>query len=62
MTTGSIYETEYHDRPTYPKPDRQIDADVAIIGGGLTGISAALTLAEAGIKAVVLEAGDFLYS
>ncbi|MAK17606.1 MAG: FAD-dependent oxidoreductase, partial [SAR116 cluster bacterium] len=57
MTTGSIYETEYGNRPTYPKPDGQIDADVAIIGGGLTGISAALTLAEASIKPVVLEAG-----
>ena len=29
--------------------------DVAIIGGGFTGISAALHLAEAGVKAVVLE-------
>jgi len=57
MTTGSIYEIEYSNRPTYPTPDGQIDADIAIIGGGLTGISAALTLAEAGIKAVVLEAG-----
>ena len=57
MTGGSIYETEYGERPTYPHPDGQIDADIAIIGGGLTGISAALTLAEAGIRAVVLEAG-----
>jgi len=57
MTTGSIYEIEYSDRATYPTPTGQIDADIAIIGGGLTGISAALTLAEAGIRAVVLEAG-----
>ncbi|MCB1384897.1 MAG: FAD-binding oxidoreductase [Nitratireductor sp.] len=32
------------------------DCDVAIIGGGLTGISAALHLARAGYKTVVLEA------
>ena len=57
MSTVSIYESEFVDRPTYPLPDGQIDADAAIIGGGLTGISAALTLAEAGIRAVVLEAG-----
>jgi len=31
--------------------------DVAIVGGGLAGLSAALTLARAGIDAVILEAG-----
>ena len=32
------------------------EADVAIVGGGFTGLSAALHLAEAGVKATVLEA------
>ena len=34
----------------------EADADVAIVGGGLTGCSAALHCAERGMKAVVLEA------
>ena len=33
-------------------------ADVAIVGGGYTGLSAALRLAEAGVRAVVLEAQE----
>lgn len=34
----------------------EVDADVAIVGGGYTGLSAALHLAQRGIKAAVLEA------
>jgi len=34
-------------------------ADVAIIGGGYTGLNAALTLRRAGVGVTVLEAGDF---
>lgn len=40
----------------YPKPDKNLEADVAIIGGGITGLSAAYVLAKAGKKVVVLEA------
>ena len=57
MTDDSIYESELPDRPSYPVPEGRTEADVAIVGGGLTGMSAALTLAESGISAVVLEAG-----
>jgi glycine/D-amino acid oxidase-like deaminating enzyme len=42
---------------TYPLSS-DLRADVAIIGGGYTGLSAALHLAEAGKTAVVLEAND----
>ncbi len=35
----------------------EVRADVAIVGGGYTGLSTALHLAQRGIKAVVLEAG-----
>lgn len=34
------------------------EADVVIVGGGFTGLSAALHLAEGGARAVVLEAGE----
>lgn len=39
-----------------PALAQDLDADVVIIGGGITGASAALTLAQAGYKAVLLEA------
>lgn len=42
-----------HDWPSLPA---DLTADVAIIGGGFTGLSAALHLAQAGIAPVVLEA------
>ena len=54
----SIYETEFAARPRYDALPESRTVDVAIIGGGLTGISAALTLAEAGFAPVVLEAGQ----
>jgi gamma-glutamylputrescine oxidase len=40
----------------FPPLEGNVRADVAIIGGGYTGLSAALHLAEAGIDAVVIEA------
>ena len=36
-----------------------IETDVAIVGGGFTGLSSALHLAEAGISATVVEANEF---
>ncbi len=51
------------DRTTPPAPptgplEGELRADVAIVGAGYTGLSAALHLAERGISAAVLEAGE----
>ena len=42
--------------PQQPQLQGKIDADICILGAGYTGLSAALELAEAGYRVVVLEA------
>ena len=41
--------------------DNEVHADVAIIGGGYTGLACAIAVAQGGAKAVVLEAGVIGY-
>jgi glycine/D-amino acid oxidase-like deaminating enzyme/nitrite reductase/ring-hydroxylating ferredoxin subunit len=41
--------------PQFAKLDRDVTADVAVIGGGITGLTAAFLLAEAGKTVVLLE-------
>jgi glycine/D-amino acid oxidase-like deaminating enzyme len=51
----------YATAPPAPETDRlvgAINADVAVIGAGYTGLSTALHLAESGVSVVVLEAGE----
>lgn len=52
----SWYEATITDRPRYPRLDGSRRADVVIVGGGFTGLSAAVHLAEAGADVVLLEA------
>jgi len=42
--------------PTYSKLDRDLEVDVAIIGAGITGVTAALLLKHAGKKVAVIDA------
>jgi gamma-glutamylputrescine oxidase len=54
----SLYAASADPAPAFPRLRENVRADVAIVGGGYTGLSAALHLAEAGISAVVLEANS----
>ncbi|SDR85665.1 FAD-dependent oxidoreductase [Actinopolymorpha singaporensis] len=42
--------------PTYPALDTDLDVDVAVVGGGLVGLTTALLAQRAGLQTVVLEA------
>jgi glycine/D-amino acid oxidase-like deaminating enzyme/nitrite reductase/ring-hydroxylating ferredoxin subunit len=42
--------------PEFPRLDRDITADVAVIGGGIVGVTTALLLHEAGARVVLIEA------
>jgi gamma-glutamylputrescine oxidase len=55
----SWYEDSVEDRPTYPILDGNRRADVAIVGGGFTGLSAAAHLAKAGVDVALVEAHRF---
>jgi glycine/D-amino acid oxidase-like deaminating enzyme/nitrite reductase/ring-hydroxylating ferredoxin subunit len=46
--------------PTFPKLTADIDAEVAIVGGGITGLTSAYLLAKAGVKVAVIDAGNIL--
>jgi glycine/D-amino acid oxidase-like deaminating enzyme/nitrite reductase/ring-hydroxylating ferredoxin subunit len=48
------------DIPSFPKLDRDIEADVAIVGAGISGITTAYLLAQEGLKVVLLEASTIL--
>lgn len=52
----SLWNATANDDTVYPALTGEAEADVAIVGGGFTGLSAALHLAEAGVPVVVLEA------
>ncbi|WP_051402405.1 NAD(P)/FAD-dependent oxidoreductase [Lutibaculum baratangense] len=52
---GSYYAATMGEAPAFPVLDDDARADVAILGGGYTGLSAALHLAEKGLDVVLLE-------
>src|SRR3546814_1521454 len=55
----SWYQATSGERPTYPALDGSISVDVAIVGGGFTGLQAAFNLASAGISVALLETWRF---
>ncbi|WP_407644635.1 FAD-dependent oxidoreductase [Cohnella cholangitidis] len=55
------YWTSSADIPEYPKLAKDIEADVVIVGAGITGITAGYLLSKEGKKVVILEAGRILH-
>jgi gamma-glutamylputrescine oxidase len=55
----SWYEDTVDERPSYARLDGDRSCDVAIIGGGFTGLSAAAHLAACGTNVVLIEAHRF---
>lgn len=57
----SWYHLNAGEQPDYAPPEGSSKADVCIIGGGFTGLTAALRLAEAGADVVLVEDGRIGY-
>ncbi|WP_455874675.1 NAD(P)/FAD-dependent oxidoreductase [Rhizobium yanglingense] len=55
----SWYQATVGERPTYPQLDGSKTCDVAIVGGGYTGLQAAYNLAKAGVSVVLIDACRF---
>jgi glycine/D-amino acid oxidase-like deaminating enzyme len=55
---ANLYRDTAQPAPPTPPLDGSVRADIAIVGGGITGISTALHAAEAGAEVVLLEAED----
>ncbi|WJR68054.1 FAD-binding oxidoreductase [Neorhizobium sp. CSC1952] len=55
----SWYQATVGERPDYPALDGSKSVDVAIIGGGYTGLQAACNLAKAGVSVALIEANRF---
>ncbi len=57
MKLDSYWNDSLLATPVTPAQDLPAQVDVAIVGGGFTGLSAALSLAQRGASVAILEAG-----
>ncbi|MBX4190021.1 FAD-binding oxidoreductase [Candidatus Parcubacteria bacterium] len=55
---ATTWEEEGTKRKKYPNLDKDISADIVVIGGGITGLLNAYLLSEAGQKVVLVEADE----
>jgi len=53
---NSYYAATVNDTTRYPRAEGEMVADVCVVGGGFSGVSSALTLAERGYNVVLVEA------
>ncbi|MDZ3993373.1 tRNA 5-methylaminomethyl-2-thiouridine biosynthesis bifunctional protein MnmC [Pseudomonas sp. Teo4] len=51
----SYYSATLNDHAQYPTLKGTVEVDVAIIGGGFTGVATAVELAERGLKVAIVE-------
>lgn len=56
LNQRSYYESSVQRGTGWPALQQQIDADVVVVGGGFTGLSAAIALADQGLRVALLEA------
>ena len=55
LTGNNYYTATAPNAPAFPALHGDIDADVCVVGGGLSGLSAALELAQRGFSVALLE-------
>ncbi|PZQ95663.1 MAG: FAD-dependent oxidoreductase [Cereibacter sphaeroides] len=58
VLSNSLWTATANATQNFPPLSGRIDAEVAIVGGGVTGLSAALHLAERGVSVVLVEAQE----
>lgn len=58
LSMANLYRQTARPAPHTPPLDAAVRADVAVVGGGITGLSTALHAAQAGAAVIVLEAED----
>jgi glycine/D-amino acid oxidase-like deaminating enzyme/nitrite reductase/ring-hydroxylating ferredoxin subunit len=56
LVMKNVWQTTTENRKSYPTLNQELEADVCIVGGGITGMTAAIELAKSGKKVIVLEA------